>query len=379
VNLTFAVKEEAYRLGFSIAGVSIPAPLPHADVFETWLQQGRHGEMTYLNTPRSRLCRARPDRILPECRSVLVLGSPYPAPPARIEVDLKNPPLRGKVAAYAWGNDYHPILSERLLSLVRFIESQVGHPVPNRLYTDTGPVLERELAQQAGLGWIGKNTCLINPGKGSYLFLAEILLGIELEPDQPFIKDRCGNCTRCITACPTGCILPDRTLDSRRCVSYLTIELKSSIPLELRPLMDNWVFGCDLCQQVCPWNRFATSEADKAFGHHLAKPALNLLDELRLSIDDFKRKYQHSPVMRTKRKGYLRNVAVALGNSRNLEAIPALTQVLMEDLEPLVRAHSAWALGQIGSASARQTLERAASLENDMMVQLEIQISLDKR
>jgi len=379
VNLTFAVKEQAYRLGFSMVGVSTPAPLPHADVFETWLQQGRHGAMTYLNNPRSRLCRSNPRQILPECRSVLVLGSLYPPPPARLENELKNPSLLGKVASYAWGNDYHDILSERLQSLVRFIESQVGHSVPNRWYTDTGPILERELAQRAGLGWIGKNTCLINPVKGSYFFLAEILLEIELEPDPPFTQDRCGNCTRCIDACPTGCILPDRTLDSRRCISYLTIELKGSIPLELRPLMDSWVFGCDICQQVCPWNRFATSEVDKAFDQYPVQPACNLLDELRLPRDEFTRKYRHSPVMRAKRTGYLRNVAVALGNSHNTEATSALTQALMEDHEPLVRAHTAWALGQIDSALAREVLENAVKIEKDMMVRSEISSSLEKQ
>lgn len=377
MNLTQAIKEHAYRSGFSLVGISSPDPLPHANVFETWLQQGRHGEMTYLNNPRSRLCRARPDQILPECRSVLVLGIRYPASPVRTAGGLRSPLLRGKIASYAWGNDYHDILHERLRNLVAFIESQVGHSVPNRWYTDTGPLLERELAQRAGLGWIGKNTCLINPGKGSYFLLAEILLGIELELDQPFTKDHCGSCNRCITACPSGCILPDRTLDARRCVSYLTIELKTSIPLELRSLMDSWVFGCDICQQVCPWNRFAPQEADPAFDCHQAQPAPNLLDELDLSTDEFNHKYRQSPLMRARRRGYLRNVAVALGNFHNQEAVPALTRALMVDLEPLVRAHAAWALGLINSAPARQALERAAGIEKDVLVKLEIQISLD--
>jgi epoxyqueuosine reductase len=379
VNLTQTIEEQAYYLGFSLVGVSTPDPLPHANVFETWLEQGRHGEMSYLNTLRSRLCRARPDQILPGCRSVLVLGIRYPVPPAITTHDIRSLLPRGKIAAYAWGSDYHNILPERLRSLVAFIESQVGHSVPNRWYTDTGPLLERELGQRAGLGWIGKNTCLINPKKGSYFLLAEILLGIELEPNLPLIPDRCGSCTRCITACPTGCILPDRTLDSRRCISYLTIELKKSIPRELRPLMDTWVFGCDICQQACPWNRFATPEADPAFDLQVAQPAPNLLDELDLSADIFKRKYRHSPLMRARRRGYLRNVVVALGNLRSLEAVHSLSQVLIGENEPLVRAHAAWALGQIGSAPARQALERAAGTENDMMVKLEIQISLDNR
>jgi epoxyqueuosine reductase len=377
LNLTQDIKEQAYRLGFSLAGVCTPDPLPHVDVFENWLEQGRHGEMAYLETSRSRLCRAYPQMILPESRSVLVLGIHYPAPAIQAYQALNEMPLHGKIAAYARGIDYHKFLPERLQSLVAFIASQVRHPIPNRWYADTGPLLERELAQRAGLGWIGKNTCLINPGKGSYFLLAEILLGLELEPDQPFTKDRCGSCTRCITACPTGCILPDRTLDSRRCISYLTIELKGSIPYELRPLMGSWVFGCDICQQVCPWNRFAIPGADLVVDSQLAQPSPNLLDEIVLTTDEFVRKYHHRPIVRAKRRGYIRNVAVALGNMRSQEAVPALAQAALDDREPVVRAHAAWALGQIGGESARHALESALYLEKDIPVKMEIQAAMD--
>jgi epoxyqueuosine reductase len=377
LNLTQDVKEQAYRLGFSLVGVSTPDSLPHAGVFENWLQQGRHGEMAYLDTPRSRQCRAYPQEILPECRSIVVLGIHYPAPVLQMNQASNKMPLIGKIAAYAWGVDYHKFLPERLQSLVAFIESQVRHPIPNRCYADTGPLLERELAQRAGLGWIGKNTNLINPGMGSYLLLAEILLGIELEPDQPFTKDRCGSCTRCITACPTGCILPDRALDSRRCISYLTIELKGLIPRELRPLMGTWVFGCDICQQVCPWNRFAIPGADLVVDWSLAQPSPNLLDEIALTTDEFIRKYHRRPIVRAKRRGYLRNVAVALGNTRSQEAVSALAQAALDDQEPLVRAHAAWALGQIGGESARQALESALHLEKDIPIKLEIQAAMD--
>jgi len=376
VNLTQAIKEQAYRLGFSLVGVTTCDPLPHALVFEAWLEQGRHGEMAYLNTSHSRQCRAHPDRVLPSSRAVLVLGVRYPAPSPMITNGKSDPRPRGKIAAYAWGEDYHDILPTRFRSLVEYIESQVGHTVSNRWYTDTGPLLERELAQRAGLGWIGKNTCLINPDKGSYFLLAEIMLGVELEPDPPFIADRCGSCTRCIDACPTGCILRDRTLDARRCISYLTIELKGSIPVENRSLMDRWVFGCDVCQQVCPWNRFADSEVDPAFDYSLTRLSPDLMDEMTLPAGDFNQKYRRSPLRRAKYRGYLRNVAVALGNLRNPEAITPLTQALLLNHEPLVRAHTAWALGQIGSESARQALERAASDENDPIVKLEIQASL---
>jgi epoxyqueuosine reductase len=334
--------------------------------------------MAYLATSRSRQCRAYPQRVLPECRTVLALGLRYPAdPPIKAEIN-RTSAMRGKIAVYAWGVDYHAFLPERLQALVGFIETRVGKPIPNRWYTDTGPILERELAQRAGLGWIGKNTCLINPQQGSYFLLAEILLGIKLEPDQPFIADRCGTCKRCIQACPTACILPDRTLDARRCISYLTIELKSTIPLELRPHVDGWVFGCDICQQVCPWNRFATLTADPAFDHQLVEPEPDLLQELAISVDGFNQVYRHSPIRRAKRRGFLRNVAIALGNIRQPTAIPALGRALENDPEPLVRGHAAWALGHIGDGAARPALQKAASHEQDSQVLSEIESALSK-
>ena len=339
--LTQTIKNEARRLGFALAGVTLPEPPPHLSTFENWLAQGRHGNMGYLASEESRLRRTDPKLILPECKSVLVLGVPYPAPlPAG-----GGTGGRGKVASYAWGTDYHLVLPERMKKLVAFIEQQAGYPVPNRWYTDTGPLLERDLAQQAGLGWIGKSSCLINPRIGSTFFIAETLLGIQLEPDPPFAADQCGSCTRCIEACPTQCILPNRTLDARRCISYLTIELKDDIPEELRPLMQNWVFGCDVCQTVCPWNRFA-QDGDPAFAPRDEIPLPALDRELSLSPEAFNRKFKDSPVKRAKRRGYLRNVAVALGNGEHPLALPALESAL-NDPEPMVRGHAAWAIQNI--------------------------------
>jgi epoxyqueuosine reductase len=206
--------------------------------------------------------------------------------------------------------------------------------------------MERDLAQRAGLGWIGKNTCLINPKSGSYFLLAEILLGIDLEPDPPFTADRCGTCTRCIEACPTGCILPNRTLDAQRCIAYLTIENKSEIPPDLRPQMGNRIFGCDVCQMVCPWNRFTAIEYDQSLAPNPVPGSPDLRADLRLTSQEFNRKFKDSPVQRARRRGYLRNVAVALGNSGNPAAIPSLEAALQED-EPLVRSHAEWALKQI--------------------------------
>jgi len=345
VTLKGAIKDQARRLGFPLAGVTTPAPPSHLSTFERWLEAGRHGDMRYLADERARARRADPRLILPECQSILVLAAPYADPKSAEASEEPAPGPGGRVAAYAWGDDYHNVFIPRLQELVTFIEAQVGHLVPNRCYTDTGPLLERDLAQRAGLGWIGKNTCLINPKGGSYFLLAEILLGIELEPDPPFVTDHCGTCTRCLEACPTDCILPDRTIDARRCISYLTIELKDNIPEELRPLLGEWVFGCDVCQMVCPWNRFAAGTIDEAFSPRPHVPRPNLIRELELTPATFNRKFKNSPVKRAKRRGYLRNVAVAAGNSGDENTIPALENA-GEDFEPLVREHVDWALEQ---------------------------------
>jgi epoxyqueuosine reductase len=330
-----------------MVGVTTPEPPPHWPAYEHWLSMGRQGSMEYLADRR----RADPRLILPNCRSILVLAMNYPDPGASMQSEVAHPV--GRIAAYAWGRDYHLIFPERLKKLVSFIETKVGFPVPHRGYTDTGPLLERDLAQRAGLGWIGKNTCLIHPKIGSYFLLAEILLGIELEADPPFSFDHCGKCTNCITACPTGCILPERTLDARRCLSYLTIENKNEIPPDLRRQLGKHIFGCDICQQVCPWNRFAEQEHDPAFNPRPGLPDPDLISELSLKPLEFNRKFKESPILRSKRRGYLRNVAVALGNSGNPAAIAALERA-NQDEEPLVREHAVWALEQIQKRNSNQ-------------------------
>lgn len=379
MSLTHRVKTEAHQLGFQLVGVTTPDPPPHSAVYEAWLEAERHGEMSYLASERARQRRANPQRILPECQAILVLGIRYPA--LEFVPHPEDPRLYGRVSSYAWGNDYHEVVIERLKELVTFIEEQVGNSIPNRCYTDTGPVLERDLAQRAGLGWIGKNTCLINPQMGSYFFLAEILLGIELDVDLPFVDDRCGTCRLCIDACPTNCILPDRTLDASHCISYLTIELKGAIPLELRSQIGEWVFGCDVCQQVCPWNqRLMVAGGDPAFAPREEIPYPNLIAELQLTPQAFNQKFNGNPLKRTKRRGYLRNVGVALGNLASgqggefaKETVEALTQVLQDDPEPLVRSHAAWALGEIWSEEAHRTLVNAEKSEVDEEVLSEIQ------
>ncbi len=347
-ELAQALKQKARQLGFTLAGITNPASPEHFDVFQDWLDANHHGEMAYLADKTAIERRANPQQILPECRSILVLGIPYTNPSTA--QPLHETPPYGRVAAYAWGADYHIVLPERLQALVAFLEEQVGHSVPNRWYTDTGPLLERDLAMRAGLGWIGKNTCLINPESGSYFLLAEILLGIELPFDSPFTSDHCGSCTRCIDACPTDCILPDRTIDSRRCISYLTIENKAEIPKDLRIPIADWVFGCDICQMVCPWNiRFAAQTGDPAFMPRQGVANPSLAQELALTPQEFNEKFRDSPVKRAKRRGYLRNVAIAAANSGQKIMLPMLKSAT-GDYEPLVGEHAEWALKQLEKA-----------------------------
>ena len=347
-DLKARIKAKSSELGFILAGVTTPEPPSHYSTFENWLAQGNHGTMDYLATDRSRTRRANPREILPECKSILVLATPYsPQLPFGETDEAQHKGLGGKgqIASYAWGDDYHEVLPARMKELVQFIEERVGGMVKNRWYTDTGPILERDLAQRAGIGWIGKNTCLIHPKQGSYFLLSEIFLDLELEPDPPFVTDHCGTCRRCIEACPTDCILPNRTIDATRCISYLTIELKDEIPAELREKTGSWVFGCDICQMVCPWNRFA-GEGDAAFEDK--NPLSSLTDELAVSTQEFNRRFKGSPIQRTKRRGYLRNVSVALGNTGNRLALPVLQNAL-NDQEPLIREHAQWAIDKITS------------------------------
>jgi epoxyqueuosine reductase len=323
--------------------------------------------MGYLASDRSLARRANPKRIMPTCRSIVVLAMPYFSPG-----DTNN-----RVAAYAWGEDYHDVLVPLLKELVTYLEIQIDKPVTARWYTDTGPLLERDLASRAGLGWVGKNSMLIHPKHGSYFFLAELLLDLDLPLDNPFPADHCGTCTRCIETCPTGCILPDRTLEASKCLSYLTIENKGVIPPKMRERIGEWVFGCDVCQQVCPWNRFAPEQGNPAFAPRPGVLSQDLSTELVLTPQDFSRKFKGSPVRRAKRSGYLRNVSVALGNRGDQDALPGLL-VALRDVEPIVRRHAAWALGQLGGKQAETALRDALKVEDVEGVIDEIKMALEK-
>ncbi len=386
-QLSTIIKAEAIRLGFPLVGITLPDPPAHFSVFARWLAEGRHASMGYLAGERSLSRRADPRRILPEARSILSVGLPYANP-----VSLPSQPGTGGVAAYAWGADYHDVLPARLQSLVEFVEAQTGQAVRRRAYTDTGPLLERDLAQRAGLGWIGKNTCLIHPRLGSYFLLGELLLDVDLEPDEPVAHDFCGSCRRCIEACSTDCILPDRTIDAGRCISYLTIENKGPVPLDLRRPMGDWIFGCDVCQAVCPWNiRFTSLPPDPELAPRAGIPRPDLREEIHLSPEAFNHKFrkfqsegsaagdgESSPILRPHRRGYLRNVAIAMGNLADPACLPDLAQALREEPEPLVRGHAAWAMAQIGGRSASKDLERALRADPDAYVVSEIKRALDK-
>jgi epoxyqueuosine reductase len=337
-ELESLIKAQAYGLGLDLVGIARLGPAETSAAFDAWLDRGYAGEMDYM----SRTAGKRRDSRLPisGARSAIVVGMDYGG---------REP--SGPVARYARGDDYHDVLLERLESLHRWIEDTIGARISGKAYVDTGPILERDLARRAGLGWFGKNTMLINPGRGSFFFLGELLLDLELEADAPFESDHCGTCRRCIDACPTGALVEEGMLDATRCISYLTIELKGEIPASLREPMGELLYGCDVCQDVCPWNgKFAHDLREGAFRARetiAGKDARALAFELlSMSPDEYSRAFEGSPMKRAKRRGLKRNAAVVLGNVGHGVDVGGLALAL-DDPEPLVREHAAWALERI--------------------------------
>ena len=344
---------EARALGFEMAGVVTRGDSEHMAHLRRWLDSGLHGTMDYLARTDAVTRRGDLDRTLPGFRSALVVAHSYaddePATPP-------VPPSRAIIARYARGRDYHHVIADRLDTLAHRLEVLAGRPFRRRVHVDTGPVLERELALRAGLGWFGRNTMLIHPRRGSYFFLGVLLTDLALQPSPPFTEDHCGTCRRCLDACPTGALLGyDETgapvMDATRCISYLTIELKGPIPLELRPAIDNRVYGCDICQEVCPWNeRFSAPATESAYSPRTELDNPSLIDLatrlLEMSGKAFLREYRDSPVSRARRNGLLRNVCVALGNWGAPEAVPVLERAA-RDRSELVREHAQWALERI--------------------------------
>lgn len=359
--------ERACALGFDRAAIVPAAALPHGEAYDTWLEEGRHGQMGYMENYVE--LRKDPRVLEPGTKSCVVVLKNY-----RAGDDLLEGGMR--IARYAQGDDYHEILRARLLELAAFIHAETGADVATRPAVDTAPLLERDLALVAGLGWVGKNAMLINPEIGSYTFIAEILVDLELDATHTRVPDRCGTCSRCIDACPTGAIISPYIIDARRCISYLTIELRGPIPRELRPLIGDHLFGCDICQAVCPWNRKAPLTKDPSFQTREAYKTLSPLDVLQLDHKGYVEIFRKSAMKRAKHVGLLRNAAVVIGNSGDVGAIGVLAQRLEVEPEPLVRGHIAWALGALSKieygGDGVGALEKAKGREQDPYVLEEI-------
>ncbi len=338
------IRHRALELGFDACRFTTAEAPESASHLQRWLEAGRQGEMAYLQ--RTAAKRNNPQLVLPGARSVITLAVSYARDPSTATTNLESSrPFPGVIARYARFDDYHDVLAGPLKELSQLVNTLGGDETRSLWYVDTGPLLERDLAQRAGLGFVGKHTNLISRSLGNWFFLAEIITTLELPPDAPE-KNHCGNCTRCIPACPTGAILGPFQLDARLCISYLTIELKGAIPVELRPLMGNRIFGCDDCLAACPWNRFA--HAGRLLESHahtdLAQP--DLLELLQLDEPALRQRFRGTPILRSKRRGLLRNVCVALGNVGDATALPALREAA-SDSEPLIAEHARWAVQRL--------------------------------
>ncbi len=367
-GLSASIKEKAIAVGFDLVGISPARSFSENQFFKVWLERGYAAEMGYMERNPAR--RHSVSNLEPEARSVISCALNYnTAHPHSIE---RTDGRKGRISRYAWGEDYHSVMEGKLTELLEFIKTVVNDKQLNsRLYVDTGPVLDRVYAKYAGIGWFGKNTCVINQQIGSWIFLGEIITSLELQCDVP-PPDRCGTCTRCIDACPTGAIVEPYVLDSRLCISYLTIELRGRIPLELREGMGNHIFGCDICQDVCPWNGKAKLTREGSFepGEAGDNPELSAL--ARMSRDEFDDVFMNSPIKRAKRGGLLRNIMVAMGNSGDKEFVPVIREALY-DGDPLVRAHAAWALWKLEGEGALEELSTVLGHDGDPLVREEIE------
>ena len=364
------LEERAREAGFDLVGVMRAEPLEEGGKrLKEWQEAGMAADMGYMHRPVELL--SDPKRLQKSAKSVVSLGvSYYPGE------HPENTEGGGRIARYAWGRDYHEVIKGRLFRLREDLEEVLGVRIKARGFTDAVPLLERSAAQHAGLGFFGRNSCLINDRVGSYFFIADLILDLELEPDEPGMGT-CGRCTRCMDRCPTGAIKAPGVVDARLCISYLTIENRAEIPRDLRPLVSDWSFGCDVCQEVCPYNKRKAArsrwpEFSEGAG---AGPYLEIEDVLGIrSEEEFERRFAGTPLTRPGRAGLLRNCCVAAGNLGLDKAVPALVRCLLEDESPLVRSHAAWALGEIGGAE--RALREAAGVELDPSCLEEIELAL---
>jgi epoxyqueuosine reductase len=342
--LKTAIKTRALELGFDDCRFTTASPPDHAAHFQKWLASGAQGQMGYLE--RNAHKRIDPSQVLADAKTIISLLVSYEM---RSTAGFSSSIASGQIARYARFNDYHDVMGERLKALSEFVNSASGPTARSLWYVDTGPILERDLAQRAGLGFVGKHTNLISRKFGNWVLLSEIITTVKLEPDATE-KNRCGSCSRCIEACPTAAITAPFHLDARRCISYLTIELKGSIPEELRPAIGNRIFGCDDCLAACPWNRFAREGAMMRPHYRADLAAADMVELLNLDDAGFKKRFAGTPIVRAKRRGLLRNVCVALGNAGDRRALPALEKAAT-DPEPLIAEHARWAINQITPTS----------------------------
>ena len=372
-ELLEALTQQAQALGFNMVGLVTAVPSPNLNAYLNWIEAEMHGQMGYLARPDRLARRQDLNVILPGVQTLICVGLEYstvPLPPA-----IANDPSRGRISNYAWNVDYHDVMTPRLEELATWLkQQQPENNVVTKVYVDTGAILERDHAAAAGLGFTGKNTMLIAPKRGSFFFLGEILTTLPIEHPRPTGQmPTCGRCQRCLDACPTNAFPEPYVLDARRCISYLTIELKGWIPRELRPFMGNWIYGCDVCQVVCPFNRFAQATKEVAFypQHEWDSVAPPLLDLLTLDNATFTQRFAHSPIKRIKRTRLVRNACVAAGNWGSKTAVPALIN-LLTDPEPILRGHAAWALQQIGGEAAKNALAELRKREEDTAVLQEL-------
>ena len=357
-DMTDAIRAKAAELGLSV-GFARAVPPKRIAEYRQWLAKGRAGNMAYLNRSIER--RANPQLVLPGARTIISVTENYFTeflPP-----EIRSDPSRGVIASYAWGQDYHDVLLIKIQQLAEFVES-LAEKTETKCYVDTGHILERDYGESGGLGFIGKNTMLIQPRAGSYFFLGEILTTLELEPTPPDKTPSCGNCICCLENCPTHALPTEYILDSTLCISYLTIEYKGVIERQLRPLMGNHIFGCDDCQTCCPWNRFSKPTDETAYQGDLNRQAPKLTELAELNEKSFQDRFAGSPIVRPKFSGFMRNVAIALGNWGDEEAADALEKLVSMDA-PTIRLHAAWGLGQCNSVKARSLLRRICSKDPD--------------
>ena len=369
------ITERAHDLGFDIVRFTTADPFPETQkVLEERIEAGLLSGLTWFTTERASIA-GDPRNLMPLAKTVVSLGISYLSDDAILPSEPGLP--RGRVARYAWGLDYHEVFKEKLWALHSFVQERLGREVEARALVDTARIVDRAVAQRAGLGWYGKNTNLLNRDFGSWVLLGELLLDVALPPDD-VVRTNCGSCSRCIPACPTGALIAPGVLDNNKCISYLTIELRGPIPRELRPSIGDWVFGCDICQDVCPVNRKAKAMSHIEFAPRQGiGPSPSLIELLDITEEEFKAKFRRSPVKRTKWAGMRRNAAVALGNIGDPEAVPALVRALGSE-PALVRGHAAWALGRIGGEEARAALLARLDVEQAKWVREEIMLAVEE-